>query len=970
MYEWALGITDSRPASWRSCPPRWDDEKLTASSSHSFLDVMGKLCETAIKSRREYDHGIDEHLWKMRICSMHDMTHPPSAEDRIMRLLEDRDQDDDGSDDSDDEEKYRGNILIPCPQGEDMAEEFNDDEAQILSASTKLSRELLPEGHVLEVTYDYGTTTTIYLKVLSVKMKAVQSLLQYFSLESASANMLEELKAVPAYSLPKEKQVDHFFPYASKAFLGYYQPLFAGKSDEFDIGESQRVMGSVTMGLSSKIRSERDTTFCSMEDRNCSSDVLFCPGVLDPNELLQAVDKAWEPRERDDDPDRLEDYRYDWIRRFITGADDDEGAKIVQELIANDNGFGAKLVPIRLKKDREKSDFDFEAVFPKTAGQIMSGRFRWFQYKKGVLRVVVGRGMGQDNRQCPSDQILRTWNHEFETFHELLCAVEASWVWEGRELAADAVIAKFDTDLGPSAPLPKEPPCLGKETDAISISSCKDLKKLVTALAISVEDGKTVLYSGHDDGTLAKFSLDDNQELWSKKIYTDGTKDNERYMGGVGMMVQATYGVAGIKVRPNSSNPKTSIVYTWTDAYQGYPSRNYDDREASQLRGWSGENGELLRRFTLNIGRDEDGNDAYPSISTVVFCKALYNRAWQDTIVVGLHCCYNGLQWDEDDFDLEEMQDFSEGNIVPFLESSMDEMESWRGQGGIIQSMAVAGRSYVVSLSIMLGTGHPDDIVLWSLQQPGIPLYRKALWNHNERSVFRAQQTRLDDVAGISIDGKELLLTDLHGDRIAPMTIEKDADGSPYIEMHGYASIGSKYYEDEGYHGRMGVSSKHAAVAMEIEPTAWIFKIRGNSTHAKLDKRDGNPREFRDEGDHGFGDGDEKALQEKRAGREMAVGKVEFPKYGGNKPSRKKVKNDHFAMSFTDDSDGLGRGGPVTMAMRGRHLVGGFSNGSMVRFLLPEQFDDGDSSISANHLVSVCSLPSDEWHIPLLETSD
>ena len=57
MNEWTLGITDSRPSSWRSCQPHWDDEKIVASSSHTFYDVMNKLCNSAIKNRREYDHG-------------------------------------------------------------------------------------------------------------------------------------------------------------------------------------------------------------------------------------------------------------------------------------------------------------------------------------------------------------------------------------------------------------------------------------------------------------------------------------------------------------------------------------------------------------------------------------------------------------------------------------------------------------------------------------------------------------------------------------------------------------------------------------------------------------------------------------------------------------------------------------------------------------------------------------------------
>ena len=189
---------------------------------------MNKLCETAIKNRREYDYAIDDHMWNMKIVSLSDAINPPSLEERVMeRLLG---QDDDSDDDDGDENQYRGNITIQCP-GEEMrggGADLDDHDAQVLRSSTKLDKSLLPEGFVIKVTYDYGTTTTLYLKVLSVKSQAVRSLVQYFTFEADSTKMMEDLKAVPAYQLPVDKQVDSYFPYASKAFLGFYVPVFTG----------------------------------------------------------------------------------------------------------------------------------------------------------------------------------------------------------------------------------------------------------------------------------------------------------------------------------------------------------------------------------------------------------------------------------------------------------------------------------------------------------------------------------------------------------------------------------------------------------------------------------------------------------------------------------------------------------------------------------------------------------------------
>mmetsp|Transcript_27959 Transcript_27959/g.47506 ORF Transcript_27959/g.47506 Transcript_27959/m.47506 type:complete len:92 (-) Transcript_27959:238-513(-) len=70
----------------------------------------------------------------------------------------------------------------------------------------------------------------------------------------------------------------------------------------------------------------------------------------------------------------------------------------------------------------------------------------------------------------------------------------------------------------------------------------------------------------------------------------------------------------------------------------------------------------------------------------------------------------------------------------------------------------------------------------------------------------------------------------------------------------------------------MAVSDKYVSVAMEIDPTAWIFRIIGNSSHKNLDRRDGNERDFRADYDHS--DGSMESLRQKRAGREMAVEKL------------------------------------------------------------------------------------------------
>ena len=57
-------------------------------------------------------------------------------------------------------------------------------------------------GLIIEVAYDYGTPTTLYLKVLNVKEKSVTTLLQYFTLEADHDKMKRALSSIPAYALP------------------------------------------------------------------------------------------------------------------------------------------------------------------------------------------------------------------------------------------------------------------------------------------------------------------------------------------------------------------------------------------------------------------------------------------------------------------------------------------------------------------------------------------------------------------------------------------------------------------------------------------------------------------------------------------------------------------------------------------------------------------------------------------------
>ena len=90
---------------------------------------------------------------------------------------------------------------------------------------------------------------------------------------------------------------------------------------------------------------------------------------------MQVVDKAWEQRDRSADADDLEEFRYDWINRWVVEADNDKVYENISEMHSSNSGFGSKKLLFRLPKDRKRSGFYFEKAFPKTYAMLLCGKF-------------------------------------------------------------------------------------------------------------------------------------------------------------------------------------------------------------------------------------------------------------------------------------------------------------------------------------------------------------------------------------------------------------------------------------------------------------------------------------------------------------------------------------------------------------------------------------------------------------------
>jgi hypothetical protein len=169
--------------------------------------------------------------------------------------------------------------------------------------------------------------------------------------------------------------------------------------------------------------------------------------MFDLNELLEVVEKACLPLVKKSDPDKLDRYRYDSIMQLTVPAHDNKTYKEVKKIHNESGPWGPKRIIFWLPKRRKLSGFDFKKVFPKTYAMLRSGKYRWFQYKKGTLCVIVGPGKGHDKRHFENSQVLKAWKCDFESFHDLLSVVEASRVRNGRELSPDAYLNEFDNGV-------------------------------------------------------------------------------------------------------------------------------------------------------------------------------------------------------------------------------------------------------------------------------------------------------------------------------------------------------------------------------------------------------------------------------------------------------------------------------------------------------------------------------------------
>jgi hypothetical protein len=856
------------------------DSQIHVTSADTIYDFVDFLCKNPVKARREYDWGIDQHMWTLKI-----VVPSESLEERMLN-----DDTDDDDDDTDEPSSSSLREIVQSSNGE-FDNEFDEETAARVRTSAKMGAlKCLQVGSKLHLTYDFGTTTDLFLHVLEEKQnKNNVKLGMVVASTQSTANDDADLQAVPAYSLLPKLQIDASYPQTCKTMI-----------------KSQRVQ-FMTLGLSSRISRQDDSVYCCIRDT--MDDKCFCPHPFDNmDDFFVLSELGWTNGKGGClwvlPPNEAGKECYKNLKR----DEEDRGEEAIflfqpQNMVYKD------------KADKKSEVFNFHQVFPKTAEQLTSGRFRYFRYdpKLGVLKVIVGRSVDTENHNAPPDQILRTWNKKFKSFHELLCAVEASWIHlQTKEPLRDTMLPEHDTYLGPSSPLPKEPPCWSKEEDAIFVT--RDGPR-VTALAIAEDDDCIpFVISGHADGSIRRWNLETQNMEWS--VFATKTRTPE---------VDWETGIRNLGIREDPLRGHVVYVLEFFPNDEGADYEDIYDECSGVVHVLNVVNGRQVDRIVVSTS---------PFIGTMVFSRIRYDKAWKDCMIIG--CTEQPVADDYGD---------DAGAIVPVHLGVRggEEMESWTGQDACcIRQLGVSEEFYLVSVSAHYGHQFPDRVCVWSLSNPGSLLSTTYIGQSGGGRISLGTPFS-GLIGGIAIYDSSVLLCGGYGDVVLPIEIpEDDGEKGCVPDLKGVVRLGQRYYDDSSFRGHMAGSATEAVVANSDSTEAWIFSLGDLVNEKDLEQDFSRDEQAPDEDDNN------RVLRD----RGRAIGTVSFPNRGGRTAGR---DGDEFSNDFFDK-------GPRLLALSGRYVLAGYSSGAIIQAkLLP---GDDSRSVGTEYGTLACgTIPQGESHI-------
>jgi hypothetical protein len=251
---------------------------------------------------------------------------------------------------------------------------------------------------------------------------------------TAAEELFVKLEQVPAFKLEKRKTLDSIFPNFSKAVM------------------TQSNLG-FTMGLSCEGQHPNRIDGCFLSLLKGRHDFLYAPmPFVSVEELFIVAEKSVKSFNQKKTA-LLKKYREDWITWImhprVMSVDEEKSVLQLHRTEAMDpfENYGPVKSYCRLSENEAcapPNGFSFQSIVPKSNQQLTSGKFRWISYRHEVLRVCVGRSAG-GGRECDREHVLQEWRRKFTSFHEMMCAVEASWMRNG-EYIGDSMLAEDTED--------------------------------------------------------------------------------------------------------------------------------------------------------------------------------------------------------------------------------------------------------------------------------------------------------------------------------------------------------------------------------------------------------------------------------------------------------------------------------------------------------------------------------------------
>ena len=767
--------------------------------------------------------------------------------------------------------------------------------------ATRLTQLRLSDRSRLLLEYDMGDTCRVAMKVLRTDEAARGDNLPRWTPAVSHVNEVLRgtekwrtlMEAVPAYRSPA--RIDEAYP--KLAALVMRSGKGGNEDEDEDEGEDEdehedefecehAPAMEFLLGLSAMECREDDATFLAVG--TVENDLLYAPVAFESiDELLTTADSAIRPDAT------LQSIRAGWVTHFLFPASLPSDVEERVELSKTQrDDFGParryhRMEPVAAARlsaadtgaptPDSPPRFSFAEAFPRTNAQLTSGRFRWFKYEplRMLLTVCVGRGRGADRRQ--PQHVCRAWKAKFDSLHELLCAVEASWVRPDDatlELSGAALV--IDDDAGPRCPTAPSPPMLAglEAASVLRPPASAGVTSLLLAAAkrskpgrvwhaayaanpqvIAAGDVQQVIFVGTSDGHIEKWTLEPPACVWRVLAHVERAPDDAD--------IEALYLGGGFNEDEDAGEDEEGCRLS----VNGLLLSDDGERGATTLFSWANEHRIGVWRATDGASLSEDGNGTFEALlgdfAVAINCVVLVRQPdGTKLLLAGLHCEGAAPGWvsndqEEPDEDEGSIDGADFGNLLPFIAGSGKVLDAWCGHQTPVVALAATAGGHVASCGSI--PPHAHNLLLWNTE--GM-LLRQVVFNPLPRQP-RSMDDRftlglVNEVNGAAVHGSTLLLMTEYGGGLLVVDLEQECVRgklrvglAPGYEGGGFKcclassanfAVGANSEDHEGA-GGWGVSDPENA-----HGTALVVDLRSVLGSPMLEMAEGEGEE--QEGDH------------------------------------------------------------------------------------------------------------------------